>query len=196
MKINNFSFRSFLEGLLINETKRITSCHFSRDELTIEVDISNLKSAILFLKDHESCLFKVFIDMFVVDYQNKENRFEVVYHLLSTKYNTRIKLKTFVNEFTPVPSIVDIYQAANWAEREVWDMHGVYIEQHPDLRRLLTDYGFEGYPLRKDFPLSGYTEVRYDESQKRVIYEPVELTQEFRVFHFNSPWEICKKKKL
>jgi NADH dehydrogenase (ubiquinone) Fe-S protein 3 len=196
MKINNFSFRSFLEGLLINETKRITSCHFSRDELTIEVDISNLKSAILFLKDHESCLFKVFIDMFAIDYQNKENRFEIVYRLLSTKYNSRIKVKTFVNEFTPVPSIVDIFQAANWAEREVWDMHGVYIEQHPDLRRILTDYGFEGYPLRKDFPLSGYNEVRYDESQKRVIYEPVELTQEFRVFHFNSPWEIDKKSKI
>ena len=194
MKINNFSFIPFLEGLLINEAKKITSCCLLRGEVTIEVDISNLKPVVLFLKDHESCLFKVFIDMFVVDYQNKENRFEVVYHLLSTKYNTRIKLKTFVNEFTPVPSIVDIYQAANWAEREVWDMHGVYIEQHPDLRRILTDYGFEGYPLRKDFPLSGYTEVRYDESQKRVIYEPVELTQEFRVFHFNSPWEICKKK--
>ena len=194
MSSNNFSFTSFLEALLINETKRITSCYLLKGEVTIEVDISNLKAAILFLKDHESCLFKVLIDMFVVDYQNKENRFEIVYHLLSTKYNTRIKLKTFVNEFTPVPSIVDIYQAANWAEREVWDMHGVYIEQHPDLRRILTDYGFEGYPLRKDFPLSGYTEVRYDESQKRVIYEPVELTQEFRVFHFNSPWEICKKK--
>ena len=95
----------------------------------------------------------------------------------------------FVDEFTPVESIVDIYQSANWLEREVWDMNGIYIEQHPDLRRILTDYGFEGYPLRKDFPLSGYTEVRYDDSQKRVIYEPLELSQEFRVFNFNSPWE-------
>ena len=113
----------------------------------------------------------------------------MIYCLLSTKYNSRIKIKTFVDEFTPVESIVDIYQSANWLEREVWDMNGIYIEQHPDLRRILTDYGFEGYPLRKDFPLSGYTEVRYDDSQKRVISEPIELTQEFRVFNFNSPWE-------
>lgn len=194
MAINNFSFILFLGGLLIKETKRITSCYLLRGEVTIEVDISNLKAVILFLKDHESCLFKVLIDMFVVDYQNKENRFEIVYHLLSTKYNSRVKVKTFVNEFTPVPSIVDIYQAASWSEREVWDMHGVYIEQHPDLRRILTDYGFEGYPLRKDFPLSGYNEIRYDESQKRVIYEPVELTQEFRVFQFTSPWEESGKR--
>ena len=133
------------------------------------------------------------MDLFAVDYPTKENRFELIYCLLSTKYNSRIKIKTFVDELTPVESIVDLYQSANWLEREVWDMHGVYIEQHPDLRRILTDYGFEGYPLRKDFPLSGYNEVRYDDSQKRVIYEPVELTQEFRVFQFNSPWESDKK---
>ena len=113
----------------------------------------------------------------------------LIYFLLSTKYNSRIKIKTFVDELTPVESIVDLYQSANWLEREVWDMNGIYIEQHPDLRRILTDYGFEGYPLRKDFPLSGYTEVRYDDSQKRVISEPIELSQEFRVFNFNSPWE-------
>lgn len=192
MSSNNLSFISFLEGLLINETKKINRCYSLSNEVTIEVDISNLKATMLFLKDHESCLFKIFIDMFAVDYQHKENRFEVVYNLLSTKYNSRIKVKVFVNEFTPVPSIVDIYQAANWSEREIWDMHGVYIEQHPDLRRILTDYGFEGYPLRKDFPLSGYNEVRYDESQKRVIYEQLELSQEFRVFHINSPWEVTK----
>ena len=127
--------------------------------------------------------------MFAVDYSTKENSFELIYCLLSTKYNSRIKVKTFVDEFTPVESIVDLYQSANWLEREVWDMNGIYIEQHPDLRRILTDYGFEGYPLRKDFPLSGYTEVRYDDSQKRVISEPIELSQEFRVFNFNSPWE-------
>lgn len=112
---------------------------------------------------------------------NKRESFELIYCLLSTKYNSRIKIKTFVDEFTPVESIVDLYQSANWLEREVWDMNGIYIEQHPDLRRILTDYGFEGYPLRKDFPLSGYTEVRYDDSQKRVISEPIELSQEFRV---------------
>ena len=179
-------FVTFLEETLMNHVQKITQF---RDEIIIEVNVSDLKKTILFLKDHENCLFKLLVDLFAVDYPTKENRFELIYCLLSTKYNSRIKIKTFVDEFTPVESIVDIYQSANWLEREVWDMNGIYIEQHPDLRRILTDYGFEGYPLRKDFPLSGYTEVRYDDSQKRVISEPIELTQEFRDFNFNSPWE-------
>lgn len=179
-------FVTFLEETLMNHVQKITQF---RDEIIIEVNVSDLKKTILFLKDHENCLFKLLVDLFAVDYPTKENRFELIYCLLSTKYNSRIKIKTFVDEFTPVESIVDLYQSANWLEREVWDMNGIYIEQHPDLRRILTDYGFEGYPLRKDFPLSGYTEVRYDDSQKRVISEPIELTQEFRVFNFNSPWE-------
>lgn len=179
-------FVTFLEETLMNHVQKITQF---RDEIIIEVNVSDLKKTILFLKDHENCLFKLLVDLFAVDYPTKENRFELIYCLLSTKYNSRIKIKTFVDEFTPVESIVDIYQSANWLEREVWDMNGIYIEQHPDLRRILTDYGFEGYPLRKDFPLSGYTEVRYDDSQKRVISEPIELSQEFRVFNFNSPWE-------
>lgn len=179
-------FVTFLEETLMNHVQKITQF---RDEIIIEVNVSDLKKTILFLKDHENCLFKLLVDLFAVDYPTKENRFELIYCLLSTKYNSRIKIKTFVDEFTPVESIVDIYQSANWLEREVWDMNGIYIERHPDLRRILTDYGFEGYPLRKDFPLSGYTEVRYDDSQKRVISEPIELTQEFRVFNFNSPWE-------
>ena len=179
-------FIKFLEGVLINHVQKITQF---RDETIVEVNVCDLKKTILFLKDHENCLFKMLIDMFAVDYPTKENRFELVYCLLSTKYNSRIKVKTYVDEFTPVESIVDLYQSANWLEREVWDMNGIYIEQHPDLRRILTDYGFEGYPLRKDFPMSGYTEVRYDDSQKRVISEPIELSQEFRVFNFNSPWE-------
>lgn len=179
-------FVTFLEETLMNHVQKITQF---RDEIIIEVNVSDLKKTILFLKDHENCLFKLLVDLFAVDYPTKENRFELIYCLLSTKYNSRIKIKTFVDEFTPVESIVDIYQSANWLEREVWDMNGIYIELHPDLRRILTDYGFEGYPLRKDFPLSGYTEVRYDDSQKRVISEPIELTQEFRVFNFNSPWE-------
>jgi NADH/F420H2 dehydrogenase subunit C len=172
--------------MLINHAKKIVQF---RDEIIIEVHVSDLKNMILFLKNHENCLFKMLIEIYAVDYPTKANRFELVYCLLSTKYNSRIKVKTFVDEITPVESIVDVYQSANWLEREVFDMHGIYIEQHPDLRRILTDYGFEGYPLRKDFPLSGYTEVRYDDSQKRVIYEPLELSQEFRVFNFNSPWE-------
>jgi len=179
-------FVTFLEETLINHVQKITQF---RDEIIIEVNVSDLKKTILFLKDHENCLFKLLVDLFAVDYPTNENRFELIYCLLSTKYNSRIKIKTFVDEFTPVESIVDLYQSANWLEREVWDMNGIYIEQHPDLRRILTDYGFEGYPLRKDFPLSGYTEVRYDDSQKRVISEPIELSQEFRVFNFNSPWE-------
>ena len=179
-------FVTFLEETLMNHVQKITQF---RDEIIIEVNVSDLKKTILFLKDHENCLFKLLVDLFAVDYPTKENRFELIYCLLSTKYNSRIKIKTVVDEFTPVESIVDLYQSANWLEREVWDMNGIYIEQHPDLRRILTDYGFEGYPLRKDFPLSGYTEVRYDDSQKRVISEPIELTQEFRVFNFNSPWE-------
>jgi NADH/F420H2 dehydrogenase subunit C len=182
----NKNFIKFLESMLINHAKKIVQF---RDEIIIEVHVSDLKNMILFLKNHENCLFKMLIEIYAVDYPTKANRFELVYCLLSTKYNSRIKVKTFVDEITPVESIVDVYQSANWLEREVFDMHGIYIEQHPDLRRILTDYGFEGYPLRKDFPLSGYTEVRYDDSQKRVIYEPLELSQEFRVFNFNSPWE-------
>jgi NADH/F420H2 dehydrogenase subunit C len=182
----NKEFVTFLKEILINHAQKITQF---RDEIIIEVNVSDIKKTILFLKDHENCLFKLLVDLFAVDYPTKENRFELIYCLLSTKYNSRIKIKTFVDEFTPVESIVDLYQSANWLEREVWDMNGIYIEQHPDLRRILTDYGFEGYPLRKDFPLSGYTEVRYDDSQKRVISEPIELSQEFRVFNFNSPWE-------
>jgi NADH/F420H2 dehydrogenase subunit C len=182
----NKEFVTFLKEILINHAQKITQF---RDEIVIEVNVSDIKKTILFLKDHENCLFKLLVDLFAVDYPTKEDRFELIYCLLSTKYNSRIKIKTFVDEFTPVESIVDLYQSANWLEREVWDMNGIYIEQHPDLRRILTDYGFEGYPLRKDFPLSGYTEVRYDDSQKRVISEPIELSQEFRVFNFNSPWE-------
>ena len=182
----NQNFSKFLENILLNRVSRLTEF---RDEIIIEVNSLNLKDVILFLKDHENCLFKILVDIFVVDYPTKDCRFEVVYCLLSTKYNCRLKIKTFVDEITPLQSIVDLYQSANWLEREIWDMNGIYIEEHPDLRRILTDYGFEGHPLRKDFPLSGYSEVRYDDSQKRVISESLELSQEFRVFNFNSPWE-------
>ena len=122
------------------------------------------------------------------DYPERENRFEVAYELLSTHYNRRVRVKTFVNEFTPISSVTGIYPAANWWEREIWDLYGVFFQNHPDLRRLLTDYGFQGHPMRKDFPLSGYVEVSYDEKLKRVITQPLELTQEFRSFDFRSPW--------
>jgi NADH:ubiquinone oxidoreductase subunit C len=129
------------------------------------------------------------IDILVVDYPGKEKRFSLIYCLLSLKYNVRIKVKISVDELTPVNSISNIYKSSCWMEREVWDMNGIFFENHPDLRRILTDYGFEGYPLRKDFPLSGYTEVRYDDSQKRVLSESLEMSQEYRVFNFNSSWE-------
>jgi len=124
-----------------------------------------------------------------VDYPDRESRFEIVYHLLSYRYNRRVRVKTSADESTLVPSAVKVFSAADWYERETWDMYGIHFSEHPDLRRLLTDYGFDGHPLRKDFPLTGYVEMRYDEEQKRVIYEPVKLTQEFRRFDFMSPWE-------
>ena len=129
-----------------------------------------------------------------MDYPSRALRFEVVYHLLSIHHNSRIRIKTPLDEMTPLDSIVEIYNSANWWERETWDMFGIFFSNHPDLRRILTDYGFEGHPLRKDFPLSGFVEVRYDDSEKRVITEPIEMTQEFRYFDFSSPWELIEKK--
>ena len=142
-----------------------------------------------FLRDDARCLFKVMVDLCGVDYPDRPSRFEVVYNLLSLKLNQRIRVKVATDEETPVPSITALYSAAGWFECEAWDLFGIYFADHPDLRRLLTDYGFEGHPLRKDFPLTGYVELRYDEDQKRVVYEPVKLKQEFRSFDFVSPWE-------
>lgn len=160
-----------------------------KNDITLEVELSKLEAILLFLRDHESCLFKMLIDILAIDYPEKSKRFCLVYCLLSVKYNIRLKIKIYVDELTPVPSIANIYKSSNWMEREVWDMNGIFFENHPDFRRILTDYGFEGFPLRKDFPLSGYTEVRYDDSQKRVISEPIEMLQEYRVFNFKSSWE-------
>lgn len=142
-----------------------------------------------FLRDDSECLFKQLIDIFAVDYPEEEERFEVNYNLLSLKHNVRLRVKVTTDEDTPVPSAASVYSAATWFEREVWDMNGVAFEDNPDMRRILTDYGFDGHPLRKDFPLSGYVEVRYDPEQKRVVYEPVSLPQEFRTFDYMSPWE-------
>lgn len=141
------------------------------------------------LRDDQNLLFKQLMDVTAVDYPDRQKRFEVVYNLLSLKHNQRIRVKLAADEETVVPSAVGVFQSATWLEREIWDLFGVFFSDHPDLRRILTDYGFEGHPLRKDFPLTGYVEVRYDEDQKRVVYEPVKLTQEFRVFDFASPWE-------
>jgi NADH dehydrogenase (ubiquinone) Fe-S protein 3 len=159
-----------------------------KDELTVNVAPSSLLPTMEFLKNHHITQFHQLSEIAGVDYPTRVNRFEIVYCLLSLRYNTRIKVKTYSSEISPVPSVTSIFSGAEWSEREVYDMYGVYFTGHPDLRRILTDYGFEGYPLRKDFPLTGYVEVRYDDSQKRVVTEPLELTQAFRMFEYQSPW--------
>ncbi|KAI7869286.1 NADH or F420H2 dehydrogenase [Spinellus fusiger] len=161
-----------------------------KDELTLYVAPQSLESVLVFLRDHSSSQFKSLQDITGVDWPSRKNRFEVVYNLLSVRYNARIRVKTYANETSPVPSVVSLFSSANWLEREVYDMYGVFFTGHPDLRRILTDYGFEGHPLRKDFPLTGYVGVRYDEEKKRVVAEPVELAQAFRNFDGAlSPWE-------
>lgn len=160
-----------------------------RDEITITVARYSIVDTLTTLRDDPKCLFEVLIDICGVDYPERTERFEVVYHLLSPRLNQRIRIKLSTSETAPVASVNDVFPAANWYEREAYDLYGIRFTGHPDLRRLLTDYGFQGYPLRKDFPLTGYVEVRYDDEKKRVVYEPVKLTQEFRDFDFESPWE-------
>ena len=163
--------------------------HVRLGELALEVERDQLLRVLLFLRDDPNCLFKQLVDVTAVDWPDTAERFEIVYNLLSLKQNQRIRVKVRVDEEGSVPSAVGLFNSANWFEREVWDLFGVVFTEHPDLRRILTDYGFEGHPLRKDFPLTGYVELRYDEDQKRVVYEPVKLVQEFRSFDFMSPWE-------
>jgi NADH-quinone oxidoreductase subunit C len=158
-------------------------------ELNVTAQVSEIVKIVTFLRDDPRCQFINIIDVTAVDYPAREQRFDVVYHFLSPRQNTRIRLKVMTDEATPVPSIYSVFPGADWFEREVWDLYGVMFTDHPDMRRLLTDYGFEGHPLRKDFPLTGFVEVRYDDEQKRVVNEPVRLAQEFRNFDFLSPWE-------
>jgi len=158
-------------------------------DLTMVVRGQDIVRAVQFLHDDPQCRFISFIDICGADYPGREKRFDVVYHLLSPQHNRRIRLKVEADEVNPVPSIIGIFPGANWFERETYDMYGVLFSGHPDLRRILTDYGFEGHPFRKDFPLTGYVEVRYDDAEGRVVYEPVKLPQEFRNFDFLSPWE-------
>ena len=160
-----------------------------RDELILWVPRTAIVPVLTYLRDDPRCLFKVLVDLCGVDYPERTERFEVVYNLLSLKHNRRIRVKVTTDEETPVPSVVGVHSTAGWFEREAWDMYGIFFADNPDLRRILTDYGFEGHPLRKDFPLTGFVEVRYDDDQKRVVYEPVKLKQEFRSFDFLSPWE-------
>ena len=162
------------------------------NQLFIDIKVEDLKSIILFLKTNNKCRFRQLIDITAVDYIDKEQRFKIVYLLLSHENNLRIVINTEIEDGKTVPSITKIFTSSNWMEREVFDMYGISFEGHPDLRRILTDYGFEGYPLRKDFPLSGHTEVRYSEDKKKVISEPVKLEQDYRDFDFQSPWEGTK----
>jgi NADH-quinone oxidoreductase subunit C len=161
----------------------------ARGELTMPVRRESLIEVATFLRDDERCLFKILLDVCGVDYLDRPQRFEIVTHLLSIRHNRRIRLKVTTDAATPVPSLTRVFPTAEWFEREAWDLYGVLFSGHPDLRRILTDYGFEGHPLRKDFPLTGFVQVRYDEEQKRVVNEPVKMVQEFRTFDFLSPWE-------
>ena len=158
-------------------------------ELTVDVEPGEIRRVMTTLRDNPAFDFKILIDVCGVDWPARAKRFDVVYHLLSLTKNRRVRIKLETDEETAVPSIVEVFPAAGWFERETFDMYGVIFSDHPDLRRLLTDYGFSGHPLRKDFPLTGYVEVRYDDEAKRVVYEPVKLAQEFRDFDFMSPWE-------
>jgi NADH-quinone oxidoreductase subunit C len=169
-----------------------TAYSIAFNELTVRTDVANLTRTLKYLRDDTDCRFAVLIDITGVDYPNREKRFDVVYHLLSVHLNQRIRVKAQTDEQTQVPSCVGIWPGANWFEREAFDMYGILFSDHPDMRRILTDYGFSGYPLRKDFPLTGFVELRYDDEQKRVVYEPVQLVQEYRNFEFMSPWEGAK----
>jgi NADH-quinone oxidoreductase subunit C len=169
--------------------EKIAKAEIAYGELTLAVASEDIVEVATFLRDDPVCQFISFIDVCGADYPSRAKRFDVVYHLLSPRKNLRIRIKVMTDEDTPVPSITAVYPGADWFERETYDLYGVLFSGHPDLRRLLTDYGFDGHPLRKDFPLTGFVEVRYDDEVKRVIYEPVELKQEFRNFDFLSPWE-------
>jgi NADH-quinone oxidoreductase subunit C len=179
-------FKTYLEQRLAGGFDDIA---ISYGELTLVVPADRLIATLTFLRDDDQCQFVSFIDICGVDYPSRAQRFDVVYHLMSPRRNLRIRIKVRTDEMTPVPSAVSVYPGAEWYEREAYDMYGILFTGHPDLRRILTDYGFDGHPLRKDFPLTGYVEVRYDDELKRVVYQPVELRQEFRNFDFLSPWE-------
>jgi len=173
-------------------TTKIKKSEIRHDQLYINIDCEDLIDVTLFIKSNENTKFRQLIDITAVDYPEKIKRFKVVYLFLSHEFNQRIILSYLINENEVIPSLTSIYPAANWMEREVFDMYGVKFKDHPDLRRILTDYGFEGHPLRKDFPLTGHTEVRYSEEQKKVIIEPVKLEQNYRNFDYESPWEGTK----
>jgi NADH-quinone oxidoreductase subunit C len=173
----------------LKQPEAIVSATVAVGELTLVANLANLEALVEFLRDDASCRFSSLVDITAVDHPERAQRFDMVYHFLSMYRNQRIRVKVAIREDEMVPSLIELHPSANWFEREVFDMFGILFSGHPDLRRILTDYGFRGYPLRKDFPTTGYTEVRYDEALKRVVYEPVNLVQEYRQFDFMSPWE-------
>ena len=175
-------------GQYLLKTLPIINYTLYKNELCINIPINKLIPILFFLKNHTNTQFKILSEICAVDYINKKKRFEIIYNLLSIRFNSRLKIKISLNELQPIDSIIVIYKSANWSEREIWDMFGIFFSNHPDLRRILTDYGFEGHPLRKDFPLSGFLEIFYNELKKRVVYEPINLSQQYRLFEFNNPW--------
>jgi NADH-quinone oxidoreductase subunit C len=183
------SLKELGDRIMAAHPQDVLGCDVQLRELMVTVRGSAIVKVMTYLRDDPGCLFKVLTDVCGVDFPEREKRFEVVYNMLSLRHNRRIRVKVLTDEVTPVPSVTGVFSAAGWFEREAWDLYGIFFSDHPDLRRILTDYGFEGHPLRKDFPLTGYVEVRYDQEQKRVVYEPVKLTQDFRTFDFLSPWE-------
>ncbi len=188
-KIDDETLSELAGAISSGVSEHLLDLKFEYGELTITVKRESIVDVLRFLRDDSQTQFWNIIDISGVDYPQRQERFDVVYHLLSPRVNARIRVKVSTDEEKPVPSVTGLYPGANWFEREAWDMYGILFSSHPDLRRILTDYGFEGHPLRKDFPLTGYVEVRYDDEVKRVVYEPVTLRQEFRDFDFESPWE-------
>lgn len=187
------ALKQLVDHILQTQAGVVTKADIRLGELMLHTTPDKVVALLTYLRDDPQCLFKQLIDICGVDWPEREKRFDVVYNLLSVKNNQRIRVKLMTDETTPVPSAASVYSSAGWFERETYDLYGVWFSDHPDLRRILTDYGFEGHPLRKDFPLTGFVELRWDDVQKRVVYEPVKLAQEFRRFDFLSPWEGAPK---
>ena len=181
-------FNKFLKFFTSLYPSSVFKVFIENNEMELHIKKKNLLNFFKLLKDHSWTQFKVVSDIIAVDYPGRGNRFDVIYQMLSQRYNSRMNILLSIGELSSIPSITPLYKGASWYEREVWDLFGIFFEGHPDLRRILTDYSFEGHPLRKDFPLTGYFEVFYDDTQKRIVYEPVSLVQEYRYFTFNNPW--------
>lgn len=192
MDVMDESLQDLGDHIAANLAADVSSYQVVRGELTLEAQVGSIARVLKFLRDDPACHFSVLIDICGADYPARAQRFDVVYHLLSMHQNQRVRVRVQTDEEGQVPSVCSVFPAANWFEREAFDMYGILFSGHPDLRRILTDYGFTGHPLRKDFPVTGFVEVRYDDEMKRVAYEPVKLTQEFRNFDFESPWEAAE----